>query len=73
MVSPFDIFRLETSGRVVWQSTAQTLELAHRKIELLIVSQPGEYLIYSQATGRKTVVRAKNSAEISPRSPIDTP
>lgn len=56
MVPPFDIFRMEQTGHLVWQETAETLDLAKLRIKTLMASQPSDYVIYSQKTGNKTVV-----------------
>ena len=56
MVPPFDIFRVESDGHLAWRDTAETLELAKKRIETLMVNLPGEYIIYSQKTGYKMMV-----------------
>jgi FtsP/CotA-like multicopper oxidase with cupredoxin domain len=61
MVPPFDIFRVETDGHLAWKDTAETLDLARLRIRILAVAEPGDYVIYSQETGHKTVVRSDGS------------
>jgi hypothetical protein len=61
MLPPFDIFRVETDGHLVWRDTAETLDLARLRIKILMVSQPGDFVIYSQETGHKTVVKSDGS------------
>ena len=61
MLPPFDIFRVETDGHLVWRDTAETLDLARLRIKILMVSQPGDFVIYSQQTGHKTVIKADGS------------
>ena len=56
MIPPFDIFRLDSTGQLVWQSSAETLALAQQRIASLMASLPSDYVIFSQKTGRKTVV-----------------
>ena len=56
MVPPFDIFRVEQTGQLVWQGTAETLELVTLRIKTLMASLPSDYVIYSEKTGYKTVV-----------------
>ena len=76
MIAPFDVFRVETDMRLVWKDTAETFELAERRIEILRVAQPGSYMIYSQSTGCKTVVSEKTGRKtaISATSDsVDTP
>jgi hypothetical protein len=58
MVPPFDIFRVESDGHLAWKDTAETLDLARLRIKILAVSEGGDYVIYSQETGHKTVVRS---------------
>jgi hypothetical protein len=59
MFSPLDIFRVETDGHLVWRSAAEDLGAAQRRIRILMASEPADYVIYSQETGEKTVVRAE--------------
>jgi hypothetical protein len=61
MLPPFDIFRVETDGRLVWKDTAQTFDLARLRIKILMISQPGDFVVYSQETGHKTIVKADGS------------
>ncbi len=41
--------------------TAKTLDLARLRIKILIDSEPADYLIHSQQTGHKMVVKADGS------------
>jgi len=61
MIPPFDIFRLELDGHLVWRGTAETLELARLRIKVLKDSEPADYLIHSQETGHKMVVKTDGS------------
>ena len=61
MVPPFDIFRVESDGHLVWKDTAETLDLARLRIKILMLAHPADYVIYSQRTGHKTVIRADSS------------
>ena len=56
MVPPFDIFRLEKDGSLQWLQTADSLQAAQLRIEVLGLSAPGQYVIFSQKTGHKTVI-----------------
>ena len=58
MVPPFDIFRLDNDGTLRWLQTADSLQAATLRIEVLALSDPGEYVIFSQKTGNKTVINA---------------
>jgi hypothetical protein len=44
LLPPFDIFRVEPEGHLVWKDTAETLELARLRIKLLTISRPGRFL-----------------------------
>ena len=61
MIPPFDIFRVEIDGHLVWKGTAETLDLARLRIKILMDSEPADYLIHSQQTGHKMVVKADGS------------
>ena len=61
MIPPFDIFRVESDGHLVWKDTAITLALARLRIKILMVAGPGDYVIYSQETEHKTVIKADGS------------
>ena len=60
MLPPLDIFRVEGDGHLVWRAAAECLETAQRRVRILMASEPGDYVIYCQETGRKAVVRAEN-------------
>jgi hypothetical protein len=62
MLAPLDIFKLENDGSVVWKGTAENLEDAKLSAKVLAESSPGYYLIFSSATGDKTIVKLKNRA-----------
>ena len=55
MLPPLDIFRVASDGHLLWRAAA-----AGRRVRILMASEPGDYVIYSQETGGKTVVRAEN-------------
>jgi hypothetical protein len=61
MLPPFDIFRVESDGHLVWKDTARTFDYARLMVKILMSSQPGDYVIYSQETERKTIVKADGS------------
>ena len=63
MIPPFDIFRVESNGHLVWQGIAETLDVARLHIKILMVGQPGDYVIHSQQTGHKTIVKVDGSTE----------
>jgi len=53
-----DIFRVESDGQLIWRAAAETSDAAQRRVKILMASEPGDYVIYSQETGDKTLVRA---------------
>jgi len=57
MISPLDVFKVEKDGKLRWLETAETVEAAKARIAVLAAKAPGEYVIYSQKTGHKTVVK----------------
>ena len=58
MFPPFDIFRVEIDGQLVWKDTAETFDYAKLLIRILMGSYPGDYVIYSQKTEQKSVAKA---------------
>lgn len=62
MPRPLDIFKFESDGSIVWKGTAQTLEIAKLSVKALAAASPGDYLIFSPATGEKTVVQLEECA-----------
>jgi hypothetical protein len=57
MLEPLDIFIKMEDGTYVWKAAADSFELAKSKVEQLATSVPGEYMIFSQTTGNKIVVK----------------
>jgi hypothetical protein len=53
MLRPLDIFKLENDGSIVWKGTAETLENAKLSVKILAETSPGDYLIFSPATGER--------------------
>ncbi|MGH9741976.1 MAG: hypothetical protein ACRD51_06445 [Candidatus Acidiferrum sp.] len=59
MVPPFDIFRQEEGGSVIWIGVAMSLEEARQKIAEAMAKAPASYLIASLKTGKRQVIRPK--------------
>ena len=57
MIPPLDVFKVEADGNLLWLEAAQTLDAAKARIAVLGAKSPGEYVIYSQKTGNKTVIK----------------
>ena len=56
MLEPLDIFIKMERGTYLWKGTAETFELAKTKVKQLATTAPGDYLIFSQTTGKKTII-----------------
>jgi hypothetical protein len=61
MLPQLDIFKLDKDGSVVWREAAENLEVANSSVKLLATSSPGNYMIFNQATGHKTIVMLDSS------------
>jgi len=57
MIEPLDIFIKMQDGTYVWKAAAESFELAKSKVEELAAKAPGEYMIFSQTTGNKIVIK----------------
>jgi hypothetical protein len=55
VLPPLDIFKMQ-EGTYVWKAAAETFELAKSKVQQLAAIAPGDYMIFSQTTGKKTVI-----------------
>jgi hypothetical protein len=51
---PFDIFRVDTDGQLVWKETAETVDLAKLRIEFLMVADSASYVIFNPLTGESS-------------------
>jgi hypothetical protein len=60
MVPPLDIFRVAPDGHLICRAAAENLERAQQRMQLLMGVEPGDYVIYSQKTGHKTIIRSEN-------------
>ena len=68
MLAPFDIFRTEADGSVVWLETADNLDNAKAHLQSIGASRPGMYLILSQVTGNKLSVKVDVRGELTTRT-----
>jgi hypothetical protein len=57
MLAPLDIFIKTEDGTYVWKAAADSFEVAKSKVEELAAKAPGEYMIFSQTTQNKIVVK----------------
>jgi hypothetical protein len=56
MLEPLDIFKME-DGTYMWKAAADSFELAKSTVQRLATTSPGEYMIFSQTTGNKILVK----------------
>jgi hypothetical protein len=66
MIEPLDIFIKTEDGTYVWKAAADSFELAKSKVEQLATKAPGEYMIFSQTTGNKILVKPDGSTDLAP-------
>ena len=57
MIAPLDIFIKTEDGTYVWKAAAENFELAKSTVQRLATDSPGEYMIFSQKTGNKIMVK----------------
>jgi hypothetical protein len=57
MLETLDIFIKMEDGTYVWKAAAESFELAKSTVQRLSATSPGEYMIFSQTTGNKIVVK----------------
>jgi len=62
LLPPLDIFRVTDDGKLLWRTTADSVESAARRIKMLMISEPGDYVVCSQQTGDKTIIRFEKLA-----------
>lgn len=55
MLAPLDIFKMQ-NGTYIWKAAAESFEVAKSKVEQLASNAPGEYMIFSQTTQKKTII-----------------
>jgi hypothetical protein len=53
MESPFDIFRAETDGNMIWRGAATSLDEAKARVQELAKTWPADYLIVNLQSGLK--------------------
>jgi hypothetical protein len=57
MLKPLDIFIKMEDGTYLWKASADSFEVAKSTVQRLAADSPGEYMIFSQTTGNKIVVK----------------
>ena len=66
MRPPFDIFRQENGGEVIWICIATTMEQAERKVAEAMISNPASYAIVSLRTGKQRIIPPTTDALAAP-------
>ena len=64
MVAPFDIFRADGPGGILWIEAVAELEAAKARVGALMQTTPCEYLIFSQKTGHKISIKPTNGVSV---------
>jgi hypothetical protein len=73
MDESLDIFRLESDGTALWRGTAEGFDAAMARVKALASRSPGDYMIYSPATGTKTRLNLNNVTKRQSRSQSHAP
>jgi hypothetical protein len=56
MEAPFDIFRAEPDGNILWRGAAKSLDEAKTRVKEFAKSSPAEYIIINLQSGQKVTV-----------------
>jgi hypothetical protein len=67
MIPPYDIFKTEPNNSARWIEAASTLDGAKARVQALAEVSPGEYLIVSQRTGNRLVMKFNGACEAANR------
>jgi len=60
VIAPFDIFRVDAPGEMLWIEAITELDAAKARVAALMQAKPCEYLIFCQQTGRKISIKPTN-------------
>jgi hypothetical protein len=58
MESPFDIFRVEDGGSLLWKGSAASMDEAKARVREFAQSWPAEYLVINLQSGLKLSIAA---------------
>jgi hypothetical protein len=70
MLPPFDIFRIEPNGEVVWVKAAEDLKSARLLVQELMTSSQDKFLIHSHLTNNNLLVRPTPTTKRTPKPVI---
>jgi hypothetical protein len=57
-IPSFDLFKRESTGRLIWLGVADDLKAAAGRLKELASSAPGEYLVFSQQAQKMVAIEA---------------
>jgi hypothetical protein len=57
MLPPFDIFRIEPNGNMLWVGSTPILKSAKLRVQELMASSPCEFVILSHRTNNRLVIK----------------
>lgn len=64
MIAPFDIFKSEGNGDLLWLEAVPDLDTAKARVREMGSSSPGKYMILSQKTGNKLSVEVDQRGKL---------
>jgi hypothetical protein len=64
MIAPFDIFRIDGNGDLLWVEAASDLDTAKQRVRAIGSVSPGKYVILSQRTGNKLPVEVDHHGQL---------
>lgn len=63
MIPPLDIFLVQKDGSLLWKGSAENFEVAKLSVKTLMATTPADYVIYSQKTGQRTVIKVDGTIQ----------
>jgi hypothetical protein len=68
MIAPFDIFKTEIDGDILWLEAVPDLDTAKARVREMGSTSPGKYMILSQKTGNKLSLEVDGTGKL--RGPL---
>ena len=65
MITPFDVFKIDRNGHVLWCDQAASLQEAKAKVRRLALSEKAEYLILNENNGNRLFIQADRANTIA--------
>jgi hypothetical protein len=63
MYPPFDIFKIDPRGLLLWCEAREDLIAAEASVRRLIMSSPADYIILDQTTGHRILIHPNGTAK----------